>query len=151
MNSAQRRTAAIAGLAVALLLAGCAGSADSPAVFTNVTAVTVPDDGQGTAQGETTAAEDSAPLGTFVVSEVTGHEIVPDTAIVITVEDKQLGVQAGCNAMGGAYTIVGQTLLVQHDGLHDDGLRRAADGSGAVGVGVPHQQAQGAVEGEPSC
>ena len=113
MHRTSRRIAAFAMTAVAAATAGCAGTSDSPAVLTNVTAVTVPDDGEGTAQGQTTAAEDSAPLGTFVVSEVTGHEIVPDTAIVITVEEQQLGVQAGCNAMGGGYTIIGQTLLVE--------------------------------------
>lgn len=49
---------------------------------------------------------------TFVTTSVTGHELVPDSEVVMTFEGEQLSVQAGCNTMFGRYTLEQDTLQV---------------------------------------
>ena len=47
---------------------------------------------------------------TFVSTSVTGHTLVPGTAVTLTFEGPTLAASAGCNTMSGAYTLENSTL-----------------------------------------
>src|SRR5688572_14045686 len=42
----------------------------------------------------------------FISVDVSGHTLVPGTTIRLTFTDGSLGAQAGCNSIGGTFTIV---------------------------------------------
>jgi heat shock protein HslJ len=83
-----------------------------------------------TACGETTDTEEGTdvgtpadqpspvdlPLGEYVSSEVTGHELVPGTEISLTWTDGQLRVQAGCNTLSGNASVEDGRLRVENLG-----------------------------------
>jgi heat shock protein HslJ len=48
----------------------------------------------------------------FVASEVEGYELVAGSEIRINFEGADIGIQAGCNNMGGAYTVDDGVLVV---------------------------------------
>ncbi len=56
----------------------------------------------------------SNPLGghTFVSTSVSGHDLVPGTRITLTFGASQIGADAGCNHMGGGYSLDGDTLRI---------------------------------------
>ncbi len=49
---------------------------------------------------------------TFLSTGVQGHTLVPGTTVRLNFKDGQLGISAGCNGMGGAYTITDGKLTV---------------------------------------
>jgi len=50
---------------------------------------------------------------TYLSAEVTGHELVANTTISISFDTRgTLSVQAGCNSIGGSYSVVSGTLRV---------------------------------------
>lgn len=49
---------------------------------------------------------------TFLSTGVTGSTLVPGSQVRLTFQDGSMGVQAGCNSMGGAYTIEDGVLRV---------------------------------------
>ena len=51
---------------------------------------------------------------TFLSTAIQGRDLVPDTRVSITFNpDGTLGAGAGCNSMGGTWSLVGTTLLVK--------------------------------------
>ena len=65
---------------------------------------------------DTTTSEDpmTDPLdgSTFTSTSVTGHELVDGSAVRLMFEDGQLGLSAGCNQMGGGYSLDGDRLVI---------------------------------------
>jgi heat shock protein HslJ len=49
---------------------------------------------------------------TFVSTMVTGHDLVPKTTVRLSFKDGRLGANAGCNQIGGAYTIATDRLTL---------------------------------------
>ena len=49
---------------------------------------------------------------TFTSTSVTGHDLVPGSTVRLSFEDGQLGVSAGCNQMGGGYSLVDDRLQI---------------------------------------
>ena len=49
---------------------------------------------------------------TFTSTSVRGRDLVADTAVRVSFEDGQLGLSAGCNSMGGAYSLDGDRLVI---------------------------------------
>jgi heat shock protein HslJ len=47
---------------------------------------------------------------TFLSTSVTGRDLVPGTTVRLAFKDGRLGVNAGCNQIGGAYTVKGGRL-----------------------------------------
>jgi heat shock protein HslJ len=62
------------------------------------------------AAGASSASPASLDGRTFLSTQVAGVDLVPDTQVRLTFEDGDLSAQAGCNVMGGAYTIDGDRL-----------------------------------------
>ena len=66
---------------------------------------------QASAQAPTAQPSASASGGagldgrTFVSTKVAGHDLVAKTAVTLTFKNGQLGANAGCNSMSGAYTL----------------------------------------------
>ena len=82
-------------LPIALVLAaGCGDDGDDDAASTD---------------GETVTSE-ALDGRDFVSTEVTGETLVDGTEISVSFEDGGLSVNAGCNTMGGDYTITDGTL-----------------------------------------
>ena len=52
---------------------------------------------------------------TYVSTEVTGHELVADSQIRLTVEDDNLSVNAGCNTMFAPYELTDDSLMWTSD------------------------------------
>ena len=53
---------------------------------------------------EPTTAEDLDGM-TFVSTEVTGHDLVPDTQVLISFEDGRMSASAGCNTLSAGFTV----------------------------------------------
>ena len=56
---------------------------------------------------------------TFLSTTVQGHDLVPGSTVSLTFKDGQLGISAGCNHMGGAYSIVDGTLTTGQMAMTD--------------------------------
>lgn len=48
----------------------------------------------------------------FIVTGTVGHDLVRDSTVTLTFEPGRIGITAGCNQMGGAYTIEDGTLVI---------------------------------------
>ena len=61
---------------------------------------------------------------TFLSTGADGHQLVPDSQVrLVFLDDARLGVSAGCNSMGGGYTISDSTLHISGPDVPDrDGL-----------------------------
>lgn len=94
-------TAAALPLAALLLAACTSGGGGTPA----------PSGAPGGAAGSAPTAADLDGR-TFVVTGTQGYDIVPGSQIVLTFGDGRLGIQAGCNQMGGDYRITDGTLAI---------------------------------------
>jgi heat shock protein HslJ len=85
-----------------------------PAVFSACS-----DDGDGSS-GDGSSGGGGSPTGgdlataldgnVFVSTEVSGYELVEGSEVTLTFDEETLGVTAGCNSMGSAYTVDGTTL-----------------------------------------
>jgi heat shock protein HslJ len=67
---------------------------------------------------------------TFLSTGIEGAGLVPDTQVRLTFADGNLNAQAGCNIMGGAYTIEGDRLRTTQLSMTEmgcDGPRQAQD------------------------
>jgi heat shock protein HslJ len=82
----------------------------------------------------TAGAASPSPAGlhdrTFLSTQVTGFDLVPGTQVRLTFRDGELSAQAGCNIMGGAYSIEGDRLVTTQLSMTEmgcDGPRQAQD------------------------
>lgn len=67
---------------------------------------------------------------TFLSTQVTGFDLVPGTQVRLTFTDGELSAQAGCNIMGGTYSIEGDRLRTTQMFMTEmgcDGPRQAQD------------------------
>lgn len=67
---------------------------------------------------------------TFLSTGIQGADLVPDTQVRLSFADGNLNAQAGCNIMGGAYTIEGDRLRTTQLSMTEmgcDGPRQAQD------------------------
>jgi heat shock protein HslJ len=55
-------------------------------------------------------SEEALDGNVYESTEVSGHDLVPDTAITLTFEDGNLAVAAGCNTQSSSYDVVGETM-----------------------------------------
>lgn len=55
-------------------------------------------------------SEDALDGNVYESTEVTGYDLLPDTAIVLTFEDGNLAVAAGCNTQSAKYDVGDDTL-----------------------------------------
>lgn len=88
---------AVAALAT-LALAGCSSSEEASALPSTSAVPTSVTNAAGNQEGE--AALDGK---TFTARTVTGHDLVAGSDLMLTFEDGQVAVQAGCNNLFGAY------------------------------------------------
>lgn len=116
-------TAVLAAVGAGALLAGCASSAtpgasSSAPVSSTSEAPAAPDSSAPDTSAPETSAPGSSAGGSelvdlvWVSTEVTGQELVPDSDIVLTVQDGRLSVNAGCNGMNGTLVDNGGTWEV---------------------------------------
>jgi heat shock protein HslJ len=56
---------------------------------------------------------------TFLSTKVVGHDLVPSSTVRLTFQGDQLGISAGCNHMGGAYSIADGTLTTGQMAMTD--------------------------------
>jgi len=113
------RLIALAGVVVVALGAGACSSDSDPGVSSGTgnapgTSTTVPVGGSmmTTIPASQLVTADTLAGQTFVSTSVTGHELVPDSSITLTFTATELRAVAGCNSMGGAYSLEGGTLVV---------------------------------------
>ncbi len=89
------------GLALLVLaLAACAGPEEISGV--------------GPRDGDAPPALDGR---TFLSRSVTGHDLVIGTTIELSFNDGNLGASAGCNSMGAPYSLDGDTLVTEGQGM----------------------------------
>ena len=69
--------------------------------------------GSGTTEPRTSTTSELD--GTYGTTTVTGHDLVPGSAVELTFDDGALTAQAGCNTLGGSYRVTGDTLRVAGD------------------------------------
>ncbi|HYO43666.1 MAG TPA: META domain-containing protein, partial [Candidatus Limnocylindrales bacterium] len=105
------RTLPLVGLslAAAVLVGACSsGGAASPAP-----ASPEPSAVPSTAPGGGTAPTDADLAGrVFIVTGATGRDLVKGSTITLTFEPGRIGINAGCNTMGGGYTIEDGRLVI---------------------------------------
>lgn len=110
-HHAVTRHAATALLALALvgLMATACGEEQADETTTTTTAEPAGETGNGD-----TEEDMSDPLdGTvFLSTSVTGRDLVPDSTVRLSFEDGQIGVSAGCNSMGGGYSLDGDQIVI---------------------------------------
>jgi heat shock protein HslJ len=58
---------------------------------------------------------------TFLSTTVKGHDLVPGSTVSLTFKDGQLGISAGCNHIGGLYTVVDGRLTTGQMAMTDMG------------------------------
>lgn len=106
------RSLPLAGLslAAAVIVGACSsGGAASPAA--TAPASPAASAAPSTAPGGGAAPTDADLAGrVFIVTGATGHDLVANTEITLTFDAGRIGVSAGCNQMGGGYTIKDGTL-----------------------------------------
>ena len=116
MRVSLRRTltrVAAVGVAVAalnLLAASCGDDPEDTTSNNDPPASAADDRGGDTSEDPVTDPLDGS---TFISTSVTGHDLVDGTEVRLSFEDGQLGVSAGCNSMGGAYSIVDDRLEIE--------------------------------------
>ncbi len=92
------------------LFAGCSGDDDNSSSTTTVHSTDASDT---TVPGTPTPEEQELSDRTFVSTEVTGHDLVSGTKVTLTFPNPaELTADAGCNSLGGSFTIEGGALLV---------------------------------------
>ena len=98
--------------AVLALFAGCSGDDDNGSSTTTVHS-TDASSGGTTVPGTPTPEEQELSDRTFVSTEVTGHDLVRGTKVTLVFPNPaELTADAGCNSLGGAFTIEGGDLVV---------------------------------------
>lgn len=103
-----------AALAAAACSTGGAGSA-SPSPTTLPDPSATPQPSAPAPSGSLAPVDDAAVLvgRAFVSTGSTGHDLVPGSKVRLDFGDgSRLGIQAGCNSMGGPYTITDSTLAI---------------------------------------
>jgi heat shock protein HslJ len=70
--------------------------------------------GVGPGDGDAPPALDGR---TFLSRSVTGHELVAGTRIQLSFNDGNLGATAGCNSLGAPYSLDGDTLVTEGQGM----------------------------------
>lgn len=65
-------------------------------------------EGGGLSGGDLAMALDG---NVYVSTEVSGYDLVDGSELTLTFDEETLGVTAGCNSMGSAYTVDGTTLM----------------------------------------
>lgn len=70
--------------------------------------------GVGPGDGDAPPALDGR---TFLSRSVTGYELVAGTRIQLTFDDGNLGATAGCNSLGSPYSLDGDTLVTEGQGM----------------------------------
>ncbi len=91
----------VAAVSALSLAAGCGADEDEPAA----------DEPRGGEETATMAVDVEALAGrTYTSTAVTGRELVSADPVMITFDDGQMSVSAGCNTMFGAFALEGDTL-----------------------------------------
>jgi heat shock protein HslJ len=70
--------------------------------------------GVGPGDGDAPPALDGR---TFLSRSVTGHDLVRGTKIQLSFNDGHVGATAGCNSLGAPYTLEGDTLVTEGQGM----------------------------------
>ncbi len=79
--------------------------------------------------------------GEWVVEDITGVRLVDQSRITLAFgADGRVSGKASCNRYGAEYSLTGEGLTISEGLHHPDGMRPAADGTGA---GVPGRSEQG--------
>ncbi len=107
-------TARVAALAAVLVLTGalaaCGDSSSSVPEASETSGSATPTE-DASSEPASPSAEPAVLANTYVSTEVTGYELVPDTSIRLTFEDGNLSVNAGCNTMFAPYELDGGVLM----------------------------------------
>ena len=96
--------------ALSLLAASCGDDPEGTAGSDDTPASSADDGTEGTDSEDTMT--DPLDGSTFTSTSVTGHDLVAGTSARVSFEDGQLGVSAGCNQMGGGYSLDGDQLVI---------------------------------------
>ena len=107
------RAAAVVVVLVAFLVAACAGGPGGS--------------GGSGGSGSPSAGTGAAGLAgrTFLSTNLRGRALVAGSRIRMTFQDGRIGLSAGCNQMGGTYTLDGDRLVVRDLGTTDMACDRA--------------------------
>lgn len=97
-------------VAISLLAAACG---EDPAADDDGTPTSHPPGGATESPDTSAGVSTDNPLEgtTFTSTSLTGHDLVAGTAVRLSF-DGQLGVSAGCNSMGGGYSLDGDRLVI---------------------------------------
>jgi|GEM_PF-2264816 len=121
------RLLALPALAGLLVLGACAGSGSDAGGDDADTAASASSAPTDDADADTGADEDfAAPTGpdhdkqaaldlegrSFTATEVTGHDLVPGSAVTAHFGEGMVSLDAGCNSLGGIFVFDGKTLTV---------------------------------------
>lgn len=97
--------------AVLLLAAACGDDGEGAGGSDRSTTTSGPEDDGTEPAGDGTDLDSAALDGrTFTSTAVTGRDVVAGSTITLTFTDGDLSVNAGCNTIGGAYTLEGGRL-----------------------------------------
>lgn len=101
-----RRLVTVGGLLLAMVLpAGCAAAPVTPgAAATGASGSTATSSSIGAATAEL--------RGSFTATSLTGHVLVPGSSIAMEFADGTIGARAGCNSIGGTFTVEAGQLVV---------------------------------------
>ena len=99
------------------VLAACGGDDSSggtaspePTETASTTAASSESATESASESASASVSPAVLANTYVSTEVTGHDLVPDTRIRLTFEDGNLSVEAGCNTMFAPYELTADTL-----------------------------------------
>ncbi len=96
-------------LAAAVIVGACSSDGAASAV---PSASPEPSAAPSTAPGGTIPTDADLAGRVFIVTGATGHDLVANTQITLTFNPGRIGISAGCNQMGGGYTIEDGKLVI---------------------------------------
>ena len=100
-------------LLVSLIVVGCTGGGASPSSAAPSPTGSSPI-GSAPAKPSPTKPSPSTLDGrTFLSTSVVGHDLVPGSTVRLTFQDERIGINAGCNQMGGSYAVIDGLLTTE--------------------------------------
>lgn len=104
------RSLPLVGLSLAAVIVGACSSGGAASAVPS--ASPVPSAAPSTAPGGTTPTDADLAGRVFIVTGATGHDLVANTQVTLTFDPGRIGISAGCNQMGGGYTIEDGKLVI---------------------------------------
>jgi heat shock protein HslJ len=96
-------------LAASLMVGGCtatSGGSASPSGSANTIGASSGASSPTSSPGASNRPATTLDGRTFLSTNVQGYDLVPGSTVRLSFQDGRLGVSAGCNQMGGSYTVV---------------------------------------------